>query len=157
MAKAVKAFLTADRTAYPPDDRLLMARELLGRFELSESDLSGEQLIQRADSWWQLLGRLFRAGNDHRKYPISHHHGGRNFTTIADLVLETPAGLILVQHSGFTGNGRARDTKAIELAPWLYLTKTALQITFNQPTVRTFVHFVLTGTLVELEVQSDGS
>ncbi|PHN06192.1 UvrD-helicase domain-containing protein [Flavilitoribacter nigricans] len=157
IAKAVKAFLTADRNKYAPEDRQLMAAELLARFDISEDILESERLIQRADGWWEFLDKGFRVGNDHRKYPIRHHHGGRNFTTIADLVLESPSGLILIQYSGFPGDGRARDNKAIELAPWLYLTKTALQIAFNQPSVRTFVHFVLSGTLVELEVQSDGS
>lgn len=157
VAKAVKAFFTADFTDYVPEDRLLMANGLLDRFDIHRDTLEGEQLIQRADSWWQLLESKFQATENHRKYPVRHHHGGRSFSTIADLVLETPKGLILIQHSGFPGDGRARDSKAIELAPWLYLTKTALQIAFNQVSVRTFVHFVLTGTLVELEVQSDGS
>lgn len=157
VAKAVKAFLTADHAAYDPEDRILMATELLERFDISADTLEPEKLIQRADSWWQLLAKFPQPGKYHRKYPIRHHHGGRNFTTIADLVLDTPEGIILIQYSGFPGDGRARDYKAIELAPWLYLTKTALQITFDQPDVRTFVHFVLSGTLVELAVQSDGS
>ena len=157
LAKAIKAYLTADRMDYPPADRQLMVHELLKRFEINADSLENETLIQRADHWWHFLEKHFPDTKDHRKYPIRHHHGGRSFTTIADLVLEGPDGLVLIQYSGFPGDGRAREAKAIELAPWLYLTKTALQIVFKQAAVRTFVHFVISGTIIELVVQSDGS
>lgn len=157
IAKAVKAFFTADKIDYPPEERTQMAEELVQRYDISKGSLTAEQLIRQSDNWWQLLSQNFQAQKHYRKYPIHHHHGGRCFTTIADLVLETPNGLILVQYSGFPSVGRAQQTKAIELAPWLYLTKTALQSIFRQTAIRTFVHFVMSGTLFELEVQGDGS
>lgn len=156
-AKAIKAFFIADRKAYPADDRLLMATGLLQRFEVTSETFTDQQLVQLGDQWHRFLEQHFPARRDHRKYPIRHHHGGRCFSTIADLVLETDSGLILIQNSGFHGEGRGRQNKAIELAPWLYLTKTALQTIFGQVTVRTFVNFVMSGTLMELTVSGDGS
>jgi ATP-dependent exoDNAse (exonuclease V) beta subunit len=156
-AKAIKAFLTADRMDYDTDDRKAMAGGLLERFEVGTDVLSAEQLISYGAQWWQFLDKHFKIRNDHRKYPVRHHHGGRCFATIADLVLETDEGLVLIQNSGFSGEGRGRQNKAIELAPWLYLTKTALQSVYAQASVRTFVNFVMSGTLVEMAVSGDGS
>lgn len=157
IAKAIKAFLTADHLTYAERDRMQMAEALLTRFDINEESLSAEKLIQRSNLWWQWLHAHLNPVQDYRKYPIRHHHGGRCFRTIADLILESADGLILIQHSGFPGDGRAQLAKAIELAPWLYLTKTAIQRTFQKTSVRTFVHFVMSGTVMELAVRSDGS
>ncbi|MCB0629132.1 MAG: UvrD-helicase domain-containing protein [Saprospiraceae bacterium] len=157
IAKAIKAFFTADRPEYNLEDRKKMARELLERFEAGTDVFSDNHLLRFADQWWQLLDKHFQIQTDHRKYPVRHHHGGRCFSTIADLVLETPHELVIIQNSGFSGEGRSRQNKAIELAPWLYLTKTALQVIYAQASVRTFVNFVMSGTLVELTVSGDGS
>lgn len=156
-AKAIKAFLTADRKEYDLADRHRMATGLLERFEVETEVFSAEQLTQLGDRWLQFLDKNFPSHKDHRKYRLRHHHGGRCFATIADLVLETDEGLILIQNSGFPGEGKSRNNKAIELAPWLYLTKTALQTIYGQASVRTFVNFVMSGMLVELEVSGDGS
>lgn len=157
LAKAIKANLTADRITYPQEDRLRMAGALLERYQVEETIITADKLLSRSTAWWQLLDRHFQIKAGHRKYPVRHHHGGRCFSTIADLVLETNSGLVLIQYSGFAGEGANRQRKAIELAPWLHLTKTALQSIFHQASVRTFVHFVMTGTLMELEVSGDGS
>ena len=157
IGKAIKAFLTADRIDYPQEDREIMVNKLLERYDISLDSLNGERLLHQANAWWQFLNNRFQNHSGYRKFPIHHLHGGRSFSTIVDLVLEKSDGIILIQNSGFKAEGRSLETKAIELAPWLYLTKTALQIIFKSVSVRTFVHFVMSGKLVELEVSGDGS
>ena len=65
-------------------------------------------------------------------------------------MLETPAGMVLIQNSGYTGQQKNWRKKAKELAPWMYLSRMALEEMFGVEQVRTFVHFVLGGGVMEI-------
>lgn len=152
VAKALKAFLTADRIQYPEADRRSMALDLLKRFQLPADEAGA--FLQRSHAWQTYLDQHFTANATYRKYPIRHFHQERLFETIADLVLDTPEALILIQNSGFKGKGGAKyRQKAQELGTWFYLSQATLGKVFAKVPVRCFVNFVMEGTLLELAIE----
>ncbi|MCB0570286.1 MAG: UvrD-helicase domain-containing protein [Phaeodactylibacter sp.] len=146
-AKATKAFLTA----YRAGEGLRIAQGLIGRFGLG--DWPPQALIQLGDSWLAFLAGRFPSDKALRKYPLRYFHHERLFSTIIDLILETDNGLIVIQNSGFEESDPARmKQRAIQnLGSWCYLSRLGLQQLFGTDQVRTFVHFVMSGTLIEVE------
>ncbi len=149
LAKALKAFLIADADASAQEEREEMARSFIQTFDLG--DFTPPHLfVQQSNHWKKWLNRTYTPTKVLRKYPIRYSYRDRWFNTIVDLILETPEGLILIQNSGYTGQQKNWRKKAKELAPWMLLCRMALQEMLKVDNVRTYVHFVLGGGVMEI-------
>lgn len=148
-AKTVKAFLTAYQNSYNEEELVQMGEELTLRHE-SEDFLDPQELVRQAHHWWRYLEEAFTIRADYRKYPLWHFYKGRIFRTVVDLILETEEGLIIIQHSSFSGDQKNWRNKALELADWFFLVKDGLRRQFPYPHIRTYVHFVLAGAMMEV-------
>ncbi|MCB9039780.1 MAG: hypothetical protein H6557_24440 [Lewinellaceae bacterium] len=151
-AKGIKAFLAADHSEYPVQERLLLSEGMIGRFEMG--DTAPRALALLGDAWAGFLGRQFDIGRAYRKYPIRYFHHGRLFANVIDLLLETPKGMVVIQHSGFAGGElpKMKQRALQNLGSWCYLSGCAVREIFGREEVRTFVHFVMSGTLVEVRL-----
>lgn len=152
IAKMIKAFLTADNLDYALDDRLAMATAFIERYELVDM-IGARALVQQSNAYFEYLSGLFNHKTIYKKYPIRYFRAGRLFETIIDIIVETDNGLILIQNSGFVGEEKKWKNKALELSAWMHLSKTALQQIFKQEKIKTYVHFVLDGGLIELKTK----
>jgi ATP-dependent exoDNAse (exonuclease V) beta subunit len=150
VAKALKAYLTGFYPGLAEEQKRLMAGALLDRFELGEA-FAPELLIRNAEQWHQFLNRHWPHRQAYRKYPVRYLYEERLFATVIDLVLETEQGYVLIQNSGFAGAGNKWNQKVQELAPWLFLARAAVRECFQTPVVRTCLHFVFAGRVVEVE------
>ncbi|NUQ25374.1 MAG: UvrD-helicase domain-containing protein [Saprospiraceae bacterium] len=153
-AKLVKAFLHADHGDYPAEERTALAEGLIKNMA-PDTPLNVETLLKTGEEWRQWLQSRFAASGVWRKYPLRYFHGAQLFDTIADLVLDTAEGLVLIQHSSFAGDAKGREKKAIELGPWFSLSKAALEAHFQRPVAHTLVHFVLACSLTEVDCRLD--
>ena len=151
-AKGIKAFLTAYRADYPAQELEKTARYTLSRF-CPDAELTEARLLQAAQRWAEYIRNNFRPSAMHRKYPVMLEEDGRLFYAVLDLVLETGEGLVLIQNSSFDSdyNSGKWENKALQLAGWLHLAGAALQRVFGKPLVKTYVHFVLSAVVVEVE------
>jgi ATP-dependent exoDNAse (exonuclease V) beta subunit len=150
LAKAVKAFHTSYHTDYPEAVVEKMAKGLIERYGVGEW-IKHRQLIQLGLDWKRFQENHFQPLKSHRKYPVRHQHGDQVFTTVLDVVMETKDGGVLLQNSGFGGDQKHWKNKALELSAYLYLGKTALQQLLGTPRIKTYVHLVLHGVLIEVE------
>lgn len=156
IAKASKAFFTADDARAEPEERLHMATRICERYEIVE-DLEPRQLPLLSDQFFQYIEKQFSPKKIHRKYPVQLLHQDRLFSTIIDLIIETENGLVLIQNSSFQAKAQKKQVKkARELRAWLHLSKLALQEVFQRQQIRTFVHFVMEASMVELETEQVG-
>jgi len=128
-----------------------MEAAILKRYEI-ENDVLEKALLKVSDAYFHWLNSNFSVQKVHRKYPIRLLRKERLFSTVLDLVLETENGLVLVQNSSFSGE-KGMDKKAKELSDWLFLSKKALQEIYGNIPVKTMVHFVLQGKVIEVEVK----
>ncbi len=152
LAKMAKAFIIADHQDYDDKERWKMASGFLERYELDE-DMNENVLLEFSNTFFENLKDHFSIQKIHRKYPIRHFYQNRLFETVIDFIIETDQGLVLIQNSGFAGDAKKIKNKANELIPWLWLSKSALQVIFKKEKVRTFVHFVMDGSLVAVETK----
>lgn len=149
VAKAMKAYLTGFYPDLTEDQQVEMASGMLERFDLADA-LSPEFLLQNAGQFSRFLTHHLPHRNAYRKYPIRYFEGERLFETVIDLVLETDAGYVIVQNSGFAGPSTKWRRKAQELGPWLYLARRAVAECFQAREVKTYLHFVFAGSVVEV-------
>lgn len=151
LSKAVKAFFTAHYSDYPAADQLHMAEGFVNRYQLEE--MPARDLVLMANNWQQFLGRQFNAQRSYRKYPVRYTHQRQLFSTIIDLLLDNGSELILIQNSGFAGTEQSKQKQRAlsNLASWSYLSRRAVQQVFKGKSCRVFVHFVMSGSLVELQ------
>ncbi len=149
-AKAVKAFLTAYHHDFETKNATGVAEETIQNHEV-EDYIEPTEMVQLAEKWWESLHQAFDIQNNYRKYPLTHFHKSRIFKTVVDLILETEQGLIVIQHSSFSGEDKKWVKKAMELADWFYLCNEALQKIFRKKVLHTYVHFVLAGAMIEVQ------
>lgn len=151
IAKLLKAFLTADWPDYPQAERLAIAQGLIDRHELAEW-VEAQDLLRAGDQWSNFLAAQFNPQTSYRKYPVDFFRNGRRFETTIDRILLTDQGAVILQNSSFAGDRKAAARKATkELGDWLYLSRLAVQEIFQIAHCTTWVHFVLSGTLVQVE------
>lgn len=149
VAKAVKAYLTGFHLDFKEEQKRQMAAGILKRFALEDA-MDAESLHKRAEGWFRFLSGRFPHRRALRKYPIRYFHDERLFETIIDLILETDEGYVIVQNSGFAGISAKWTQKAVELTPWLYLARAAVQTHFQAVQVRTLIHFAFAGAVAEV-------
>ena len=149
--KAIKAFLHAFYPGEAAQETLKMAQRLAASFDV-EAVLDPNQLCQFGNYWYHFVQQQFAPTTTYRKYPLYYPTGGRLFETTIDLLLDTPSGWLLIQHSGFSGEGKALPSKALELASWCYLCRQGLKPILHGRPIRTLIHFVLHQTMMEVRV-----
>lgn len=152
VAKAIKACLTGFKLEYDQGKQNEIIKGFIERFELEES-VKVADFYQQIKAYFAYLDRNFTLKNVYRKYPVRYFKEERLFERILDLVIETDRGLIVIQNSGFAGDGNKLRPKAQELSAFFYLSQLAVQEIFKVANVRTFAHFVLHGTLIEVETK----
>ncbi len=152
-AKAIKAFLAPGHAGYPAGNTLSLAEGIIERYGLA--GWPAQDLLQLSENWAAFLASRFPSHKAYRKYPVRYFHQGRLFSTVIDLILETEQGLAVIQNSGF-GEGepsKMRQRALQNLGSWCYLSRLGLEQLFETGNVRTFVHFVMSATLIEVETE----
>jgi len=152
IAKTFKAFLAADHPERPEAERLALAKALIERTELDDF-VEASSFVHSATAYHQHLQR-FDIKRQFRKYPIRFPVHDRLFETVADLIIETPDTFLLLQNTTFAGTSSKWRDKAKELGSWLFLSRLALEKLFPGKPVRTYVHFVMGGGLVEVQTEA---
>lgn len=157
IAKATKAFLTAD---HPQRDYTQREQMLLGiceRYEIID-DIDPRQIQKLADNYFGFIDSFFTPKQILRKYPIQFLDGDQLFNTTIDTIIETQNGeFIILQNSSFKGKTTKQYIKkAHDLRAWLHLSNQAVQTLFKSSSVRTCVHFVMDASIIELQTQKLG-
>ena len=152
LAKALKALMIAETKELSNQQVQEVASSFIASHNLG-GFTSAPLMARQVERWQQWLDHSFAPTRKYRKYPVRYTYEGRRFETIIDLAMETKDGLVLIQNSGYGGQQKHWRQKAKELAPWFLLSKMAMRELFAVDQVRTLVHFVLGGGVVEVKVE----
>ena len=154
VGKAMKSVLMADRSFFDEKNRADLAGGLLKRYEVEDfTDVDSLKAQSEAFSRW--LKDNFKSEKIHCNYPVRIHFQRRLFESKLDLLLETEAGLVLVFHSTFTGDSKARQKKLREMGSFFWHCKQALQEFTGVAQVKLMVNFVLYGLAVQVAVSQE--
>jgi ATP-dependent helicase/nuclease subunit A len=148
----VHAFLAADVAGISAADRLEIARRLLAASNL-QALLAPEALVRSGDQLRAWVESRWPGVTWHRELPVtavvSTPHGTRRVQGTIDLLLETPEGVVIIDHKSFPGGASQWATKAGEFAPQLGAYAHTLTAA-GKRVLGSFIHFTIGAGVVEL-------
>lgn len=149
---ALHAFLAADYPELSSAERVDLATRLLAGAGLDAS-FTAESLLSAGDSLRAFVANRWPGAIWQREVPVSaaldSGHGLRRIEGTIDLLLQTPAGFVIIDHKSFPGSAAQWAAKALEYAP--QLTTYAMTIEMSGGLViGQFIHFTVGGGMVEL-------
>jgi ATP-dependent helicase/nuclease subunit A len=149
----VHAFLAADVTGLIVQQRLDVAGRLLGASNL-EGLLAPEALVRAGDQLRVWVESRWPGATWHREVTVtaavSTPHGTRRVQGTIDLLLETPDGVVIIDHKSFPGAASQWAAKVEEFAPQLAAYAHVLQAA-GKRVLGSFVHFTIGAGVVGLK------
>jgi ATP-dependent helicase/nuclease subunit A len=125
------AFLAADVPGMSTDIRRQRAERLLAGADLRRL-LLPDALLKASDELRAWVGRRWPDARWHREIPITANvmtaDGRRRVVGVIDLLLDTPAGAVVIDYKSFPGAASGWRQRAAELAPQLAAYARALEI-----------------------------
>jgi hypothetical protein len=149
----VHAFLAADVAGLETQHRLDIARRLLGASSL-EALLAPEALVRAGDQLRAWVESRWPGATWHREIAVtasvSTPQGTRRVQGTVDLLLETPEGVVIIDHKSFPGGASQWAAKVEEFAPQLAAYAHVLRAA-GKPVLGSFVHFTIGASVVGLK------
>ncbi len=149
---ALHAFLATDVPELTATERAELAarifqqRGLTGAFE-------PEVAIAASDALRAFVAERWPDAAWHREIPVSAFvdtpQGRRRIAGSIDLLLETPAGFVIIDHKSFPGRASEWGERALGYAPQLMTYARAIRIAGGR-VAGMFVHFLIGGGIVEI-------
>ena len=156
VGNALHLFLGADLVR-PSEDRLGHAAEVLEAYGLTGA-LRPEACVEISDRLQAWQEAAYPGAGYLTEVPLAGTvetaSGPRTLIGYADLVLETPDGLVLVDHKCYPPEDEALLRQNAEsYAPQLLSYATLLEMATGRKVIATLIHFPLAGRVIEVEVE----
>jgi ATP-dependent exoDNAse (exonuclease V) beta subunit len=155
VGNALHAFLAADRPELGLDERTELAARLFRQRELAAA-FDPEVAIAASDALRAFVAERWPDAKWHREIPVSAfvntEQGRRRIAGSIDLLLETPAGYVIIDHKSFPGRASEWEERALGYAPQLMTYAKAIEIAGGR-VAGMFVHFLIGGGIVEIGEQ----
>ncbi len=149
---AAHAFLAADVAGMVAEDRPELARRLLAASNLGGL-LAPDALVRAGDQLRAWVESRWPGATWHRELPVTAGvrttHGMRRVQGTIDLLIETPEGVVIIDHKSFPGGASQWAAKAEEFGPQLAAYAHALRLA-EKRVLGLFVHFTIGAGVVEL-------
>ncbi len=144
LAADVPELTSAERTELAA--RLFQQRGLAGAFE-------PEVAIAASDALRAFVAERWPSATWHREIPVNAFvdtaQGRRRIAGSIDLLLETAAGFVIIDHKSFPGRASEWEERALGYAPQLMTYAKAIEIAGGK-IAGMFVHFLIGGGIVEI-------
>jgi ATP-dependent exoDNAse (exonuclease V) beta subunit len=153
LGNAVHAFMCCDCASLSAADKEAIAHDLLEAYGVSAS-LRAPDLVSIHGQFVATIRNRWPGAKILREWPLSFKIGSLELHGAADLVLETPAGHVIIDHKTFPGGESALLEKAKSFAGQLMAYRTALEKATTIPVSSTWIHFPISGYLVNVAVNA---
>jgi ATP-dependent helicase/nuclease subunit A len=150
MGNAVHGFLAAYGPRTSRADHIEMAEGLLARWGVKDA-LSPEDLLEIGDRLRSWISAHWPEAVWHREWPVDQRlESGTIARGVADLILETKDGLVIVDHKAYVADrSEARDL-ALKVGEQVQYYADGTGTALGKKIVGMFVHFPMLGEIVGL-------
>lgn len=156
VGEAVHTFLAVDRAELPHGERVGLARECLANWGVPQV-VQAEELVAAATALHRWVEGRWPGAVWHRELPLAHRlASGTLVQGTADLVLEAPGGLVLVDHKTFPGNLEQARERALGHAAQLDAYARACSAATGLPVLERWIHLPLSGLALMVSPPSPG-
>lgn len=148
LGNAVHGFLAADSPDYLKADRLEMANGLLKRWGV-EAALKPEDLLEISDRLHEWADAKWPGAKWHREWPTFQHLDSDSITRgVADLIIETPDGIIVIDHKAYPGSVSEAKEFALSAATQVQVYADSILKRSGKDRIESFIHFPIIGAAV---------
>jgi ATP-dependent exoDNAse (exonuclease V) beta subunit len=148
LGDALHGFLAADRPSLSRPDRIALAEGLIARWGVSGA-LPPESFLDASDALAAFVSSRWPAAAWHRELPVRRRlPDGSVLSGTADLVLETPGGLVVVDHKSYPGSTEQALARSATHAGQLAAYAETVAEAWGKPVLGTFIHLPVGGTVV---------
>lgn len=148
---AVHGFLAADRPDYSPPDRLKMAETLLANWGVPTA-LAPQAVVTASDNLRKWIEAHWPQATWRREWPLTARlDNGSILRGTADLVLETDAGFVLLDHKSYPGSQEQATRKAADFGGQLNAYAKTLSAALNKPMLGCFIHMPINGLVLPVK------
>lgn len=152
LGDALHGFLGADRPGLSRAERLEIAAGLIARWGVAGA-LSAESFLAASDALSAFVASRWPEAGWHRELPIRRRlPGGSVLSGTADLVLETPDGLVVIDHKSFPGTTAEAVARASTHAGQLAAYAETVSEAWGKPVLGTFIHLPIGGVVVPVSL-----
>lgn len=151
---AIHRFLAADDPRRPAAERAAMAARLLEGYGAAGLVQAGS-LVQEADAFRAFVEGRWPGARWRKEVPVSAEvrGEGRRIHGTIDLLLETAAGLVVIDHKAFPAESEsAWRLRARDHAPQLQLYAAALEVAAAGTVAECWLHLPVAGAMVRVRV-----
>ena len=150
MGSAVHGFLAADSPDYAKSDRLEMAEGLLRRWGV-EPALKPDDLLEISDRLHNWVAAKWPNAIWHREWPtMMRLDSGSVAHGVADLILETPDDLVIIDHKAYPGTPADACDLALSAAEQVQVYSDAHKKSYTKPSNDTYIHLALIGVIANV-------
>jgi len=151
LARLVTDFFLADEPDRKAEQRLVMAEQLIERYE-AEDFTNSTEICQWSKQFYQQLDQ-YGEGKIYRSYPLHLKIGEQIFETNIDWLVVNKDHCIIIKNSKFAGQKDRYSKHAKDKAGWFALCEKGIRKIFSPREVTKLVHFALGGGLLKLKVE----
>lgn len=147
LGSALHAFLAADRPSLTDAQRREMLTRILTGYGVEKS-IAADAVLEQASAFNTYITNTFAPIALHREWPLQMHMGQQFMNGIADLILETAAGYVIIDHKSYAGAANQLAEKAAEYQGQLESYQRALEAATGKKVVGMYVDFFTLGAVV---------
>ncbi len=151
VGEAIHSFLAVDNHTWDNGRRLAMAEQILLNWKVTA--IKPENLVEVSNRLHSHIERTYGTGCVwRREWPIHLKKENQKAKGWIDLLLETPDGLVIIDHKSFPGSKDRRQERALSYAPQLSMYREAVEKATNKSVIATMIHMPVVGEMWELKI-----
>lgn len=142
---ALHAFFAVDSSALDANKKISIVKTLLQAHKV-EGVIAPEDFVATTDAFFQWLAERWAQSTIRREVPLYGFHDGVIVEGAADLILETPKGIVLVDHKTFPGSLAQSKQQAERYVPQLMAYKQVIESALKRPVIEAAIHMPVSGS-----------
>ncbi|MDZ4834584.1 MAG: UvrD-helicase domain-containing protein [Candidatus Melainabacteria bacterium] len=145
----VHAFLTIDNAVDELQTRMEAASRVVAGFNIDT--IAKEALPVMTDRLLKFLNKTYPNAEIRSEMPVSGRLKTRRVRGTVDMLVETEAGFIIIDHKTFPGKFEEWEARAITYAPQLALYRHMIEQATGKPVIAQYIHMPVVGAIIKLD------
>jgi ATP-dependent exoDNAse (exonuclease V) beta subunit len=144
LGNVLHAFLAVDCRSFDAKKKRAIASDLIASHGTKES-VSAEDIVIASDAFYTWLEFRWPDSTLRREVPLHAFFEGVVVDGTADLLVETQAGIIIIDHKSFPGSTSQAKERVAKYAPQLTAYKRVIELATKKPVIETGIHMPVVG------------